>query len=403
MDHTTTRVGEGARLHSAEFFAGDPHAVFRHLRREDPVYRYEYEHGAFWAVTKHSDVIEVGRSPHRFSSAPGLLMPGPETDPLNAMLSGSLIASDPPDHTELRQAVAPLFRAPAVTALEERIRRHTSRLFDEVPTGEPFDLVERLAARIPSWVIGELMGIPDADRDHFRELVDAAVAYSDPQAAFDETGASAVTAAFGYLADLVEQRRRSPGVDLVSALISARVGGEPLDDFRLVQSSFVVLTAGTETTRTLIAQGTRALIEQRAALEHLRRSAAIPREAIEELLRWISPVTHFARTATGDTDLRGRRIADGDVVVLFFLSANRDEDVFGEDADVLRLGRSPNPHLAFGVGDHFCLGAALARLETRVFFEELLRRFSRIEMAGEPEVLITTHIAGLKTLPVILR
>jgi cytochrome P450 len=382
-------------LTDPDFYIGDPYPTYHRLHREAPVYWHPHAHskrGGFWLVSGHGPLSWASRHPEVYSSVPGLALDGPDTEMINMMLSGSIICTDPPVHRDLRRMLLDVFKPTAMEALEPVIRCHVRELLDRIPVGEPFDLVETVAAPLPTWVVGELLGTPPAERTRLEHLVDALVAYSDADAGFDDTGAAAMMAGFSFFGELVEARRAALGPDLVSAFLSG-----------LVQSTYVLLVAGTETVRNVISNGIAALADHPEQLQALRQNPTLIEPAIEEILRWISPVNYFTRTATTDAELAGQSIVAGDKVMLHFAAANRDEAVFGADADDFRIDREPNPHVAMGVGEHYCLGAHLGRLESRLFFEEFLDRFASFEPAGPAPRVRTTHIRGLRSLPLVVQ
>jgi cytochrome P450 len=312
---------------------------------------------------------------------------------MDAVNTGSIIQSDPPMHRQLRREIKHLFTPRAVARMEPVIRDLARELIAAIEPGQPFDLIGGLAARLPTWVIGEMLGVPPADRATLEHTVDASTAFEDPSAS-GATGADAIAKGMAYLAQMIQERRRRPGDDLLSALIAAAEAGGN-DDATLMKHAFVVLAGGTETVRTVVTQGVLALTQHPDQKRRFFGEPGLLSAAIDELLRWSSPVNHFARTALDDVELRGRKIRKGDQVLMVYGSANRDEQVFGPDSEQLRLDRDPNPHLSFGVGEHFCVGSHLARLELRVIFEELLGRFRDVEIVGEPRrvftVLACTH------------
>ncbi len=254
-----------------------------------------------------------------------------------------------------------------------------------------------LPAPLPTIVIAELLGIPSSDRDLFRKWSDATIEVAGTG---EDSGGTGELLA--YLADVIAERRKHPRDDMISRLIAADVDGERLDEQQLQMFGLTLLVAGNETTRNLLAQGTRALAQHPDQLAILVADPAAIPTGVEEMLRLESPIIGFLRTATRDVTLRGQRIRKGDRLWLCYASANRDEDVFGPDADEVRVARNPTPHLAFGIGEHFCLGAALARLEARVCFEELFARFTRIELAGPVEALASPLMRGIVTMPIRL-
>jgi cytochrome P450 len=253
---------------------------------------------------------------------------------------------------------------------------------------------------LPTLLIAELLGAPPDDWERFRQWSDAAVGGNDPEHAGEAP--EALLALYEYFTKLIEARRAEPREDVISILAAAEVDGHGLSDEDLLNFCFLLLVAGNETTRNLIALGTLALIEYPDQLERLLDDPSLIPSAVEEMLRYTSPVTHMLRTATQDVEIRGVEIEAGQRVVMLYGSANRDEDVFGDDAEEFRVDRHPNPHLAFGFGEHLCLGAALARLEARVMFEELLRRYPSIELVGEVARMRATMVPGVKRMPVVL-
>jgi cytochrome P450 len=273
-------------------------------------------------------------------------------------------------------------------------------IMGDIGGGGEVEFADRVAAPLPTLLIAELLGAPPEDWEKFREWSDAAVGSADPDHAGQ--GPEALLALFEYFSKLIEARRIEPRDDVISILADAEVEGHRLSDEDLLNFCFLLLVAGNETTRNLIALGTLALIEHPEQLQRLLDDPSLIPSAVEEMLRFTSPVTHMARTATEDVEIRGVPIRAGQIVVMLYGSANRDEDVFGDDAEDFRVDRQPNPHLAFGFGEHLCLGAALARLEARVMFEELLRRYPSIELVGEVARMRATMVPGVKRMSVVL-
>ena len=352
--------------------------------------------GGFFALTRHEDVLAVSRDPVTFCSGEGIAMRGGEM-----MVPGgvTLISTDPPRHASQRRLINRSFTKGAVSRLEPHVRDIVREALDAVPAGEPFDFVEAVAARVPVIVIAELLGVPVADRDKFIAWTNASVGPADPEYA-DLLGTT-MTEQLAYFEEIIGQRRAQPCDDLISVLVEAEAGHDDFSPHELTLLCFLLLGAGSETTRNLIAHGLAGLVRhpgQQAILREGRDTA----RAIEELLRWVSPLLHQARTVTTSTEIAGQQLAPGDQVVLLYGSANRDQQVFGPDAEDLDVTRNPNPHLAFGYGEHFCLGAALARLEGQVLFEELTDRFGHWTLAGPSERLRSTMIRGIKRLPVVL-
>jgi cytochrome P450 len=387
-------------LDAACFASGPPYEAFRTLRREAPVYWHPHvSAGGFWAVTRHADVLAVSRDSALFSSARKGYMPTPEADPVGLEQSRlMLLGMDPPQHTRLRALVNRGFTPRRVAALEPRIRALCKQIVDAVlPRGE-CDFVRDLAGELPSSLIAELVGIPLDDGRKLYELTE--VMHSADNA---PESAKAVVEMFGYSAGVRAAKRANPGNDLASILLASELDGSRLSDLEFDLFFLLLINAGGDTTRNLVASGMQALIDHPAQLAALRKDRALRGTAIEEMLRFTTPVVQFQRTATRDTELRGVRIREGESVVIFYPSANRDEDVFA-NPDAFDIRRDPNPHVAFGGGgSHFCLGASLARLEIACLFDELLDRVHELENAGPVERLHSWFINGPRRMPVRFR
>jgi cytochrome P450 len=377
----------------------DADALYAWLRAEAPVLEYAPHH---FTVAKYHDIREISRDPERFCSGRGVLVNDPMRGDRPSTAAPSIIHMDPPDHTRFRNIVNRAFTPRAVRALEPRVRELAREVLDAVSDGRVVDLVETIAVPLPVLVIAELLGIPEEHRGDFRRWSDASIEAADHS---DERTLREIGELFAFLRGHLDRARAHPAADLVSALVQAEVDGRRLTDDELVVFCMALLVAGNETTRHLVSGGALALArhpEQRSALAADLRSERVA-VAVEEMLRVVTPVSAFARTATRPTTLRGTQLAAGDYVVMLYASGNRDEEVFGLDADAFDAQRPPDPaHVAFGFGEHLCLGASLARLEARVMFEELLARHPRYEVVGEPAWLRSTVMHGLVTLPVAL-
>lgn len=392
-------LGLDFRPGDPDWYLGDPHATYRRLRREAPVFRVE-PHG-FWFLTRYADVHAVSKDPARFCSSRGFqIHDGMKLqNAFAAELPAAILAMDPPQHTRHRGIVSRFFTPRAVARLEGRVRQLARESLREISPGETRDFVQAVAVRLPVLVIAEILGVPTSEREQFEKWSDDLVLANDG----DATAFPRVAELFAYMSTRALERRAAPRDDLLSALATARPEGRLLDEAELGMAGMILLGGGNETTRNLISGGAEALMahpEQRARLA--RDPSRIPR-AVEEMLRWTSPIRTFGRTATRDTEIRGREIAEGEFVVLCYSAANRDEEAFGPDSDVFDVGRDGPPHLGFGVGQHVCLGAHLARLEARVVFEELLARFPRLEPAGEVRRLRSILINGIEHMPVTFR
>jgi cytochrome P450 len=312
-----------------------------------------------------------------------------------------MMHTDPPVHTRYRKLVQPGFSPSRIRALEEPLRALATRILDELPTGEAVDIVPTLAEPYPVHVIADLLGIPDEDRDRFVLWSDATIPGAS-NLSFEECMAL-MAEMQDYLMAAGRERRGTDGTDLISVLANVEIDGETLTDDELLMFFNQLLVAGNETTRNMISGGLWALANHPDQLQRLVDDRDLISSCVEEWLRWTTPVVAFMRTATVDTELRGVPIAAGDPVLLLYAAANRDEDVFGVDASQFRVDREQNPHVALGFGPHFCIGAALARLEGRILLEEMLDRWSAIEPAGDVVRTGSAIIAGLKQAPLVLR
>ena len=411
-------LGTHPAFHDVEFYLGDPHAAYRWLRAHDPVHRFEPPRAAagragsaIWMLTRWADIRLASKRSGRFTTSRGVLL----NDRLaNAGMkrasylpkTESIIHMDPPKHGRVRNLVSSVFTPRRVAALEPWMRALCREHFDALPTDAPVDLVAEIAAPLPAITMARILGVPPEQWRHFQDCANAMieVAAGDPA----DTGAMARHGAkLGELAESLRERiadrRATPRDDLLSDLVHARVPGLAFDDADVLLMAITLLGAGNETTRTLVARSALALAEHPDERAKLTADPALLPGAIEELLRFTTPVHSHARTALADVELRGRRIREGDYLVLLYASGNRDEEVWA-DGDVLDVARpvERNPHLSFGHGEHFCIGAHLARLEARVVLGELLARFPRYALAGEPRFQRSTHINGIEEMPVVL-
>lgn len=390
-----------------------PHETFALLRREAPVWWYDWPGGrGFWCVTKHADVVSVSRDTKTFSSAQGANLEDLDEEMMAARRS--MLETDPPRHTRLRGLVGPPFTPRAVKAYELALRELTREILDRaLPLGE-FDFVEEIAKELPIRVLARLLGTPDSDTDRLIDWGDRMIANTDPDYAdvlhdSPESEAyrlvpfrsPAALELFEYGHALAAERRREPRDDLVSKLVHTEIDGERLTEREFDTMFLLLVVAGNETTRQAIAHGMLALVEHPDQWERLRGDPQLAWErGADEILRWSSPVLHFRRTATADTEIRGQPVAAGDKVVVWYVSANFDEEVF-EAPERFDVGRSPNRHLTFGGGGpHYCLGAHLAKLEVQVLFDELLPRLDALEVAGPVERMRTNFTNAIKRMPV---
>ncbi|MGA2209785.1 MAG: cytochrome P450 [Acidimicrobiales bacterium] len=384
------------------FVPSVPHELFAELRRTSPVFWHEEEGGVgFWSVMGYHDLVAVNRDSSTFSSYKGGALMMNWDDEILAQQRLMMLNMDPPMHTRYRRLVNKGFTPRMVHELEDRIVERTRELIDSAKDKGEFDFVSDIAAELPLQVIAELMGIPQEDRHKVFDWSNRMVGSNDPE--FLEAPELATAAAmelFAYADGLTVERKANPHDDLVSILAHAEIEGDRLDQLEIDMFFMLLAVAGNETTRNLLSHGMLALMENPDERRKLIERPELLESAIEEMLRYASPVMHFRRTATRDTEIGGQHVAEGDKVIFWHASANRDEAVF-DDPDRFDIGRSPNDHVAFGGGgSHFCLGANLARLEIRVMFTEILREMPALELSGDVQRLCSNFINGIKHLPV---
>jgi len=373
----------------AALYARDPHPLLRRLRAEAPV-AWNEEFG-FWALARHADVSAVSSDHERFCSRRGILV---EEIGVRYESPPTMMHTDPPDHTRYRRLVQPGFRPSVVRALEETIRERTRTLVEAIEDGTPVDVVGQLSVPLPLQVISEIMGLPVEDWERFYEWSEAVIpgATDWPEERRNRLQGEMIT----FLVELTKQRRARPRHDVLTELARASLDGDQLGDAELAMFLVQLLVAGNETTRNMISGGLVAFAEHRGQWQTLSADRSLVAGAVEEMLRFTTPVVSFMRTATRPTELSGVAIGEGEPVLMLYASANRDEEVFGESSGSFEVRRRPNPHISFGFGNHFCLGAALARLEGRVVLEELLHRFGDVATAGTVQRSGSTVIAGVR-------
>jgi cholest-4-en-3-one 26-monooxygenase len=384
------------------FVAGWPHETFKRLRAESPVYWQPSATGdGTWVLSKYHDVWQVSLDQKTYSSERhGAVPRDGMTEEELAGQREMLISMDPPRHTKYRRLVNLGFSPKMVNRLESHIRELANRIIDVFAARGTCDFVNDVAAELPLQVIVEMIGVPVEDRHLVFDWSNKMLAFDDPEyQTAPDVGQIAAMQMYAYANQLAVERKASPRDDLVSVLMAAEVEGEKLTESEFNSFFLLLAVAGNETTRNLISGGMLALIEHPAERARLLADASLMPTAVEEMLRWVTPVMQFRRTLMRDMQIRGQRIREGEQVSLWYGSANRDEDVFPH-ADRFDVGRTPNDHLAFGIGPHFCLGANLARLEIQIMFEELLRRLPDIELAGPVERLRSNFINGIKRMPV---
>ena len=380
------------------------------LRRASPVHWVDEQgYRPFWAITRHGDVMEVERDNHRFLSAPRPLL-APEAVEALAEERGNvlrtLIHMDEPDHKAYRAIAAAWFQPNALKRMEERMHELAVRFVDRMADlGNECDFARDIAVHYPLYVILSLLGLPESDFERMLMLTQQLFGGDDEELRRStdmEEQFTVLLDFFNYFTELTSARRAAPTDDLASALANARIDGAYVPDMDLASYYVIIATAGHDTTSSTIAGGLHALLRHPEELSRLQAEPGLLSTAVEEMIRWVTPVKEFMRTAAEDSVVRDVEIRAGQSVYLAYLSANRDEEVF-DDPFRFDVGRQPNKHLAFGFGPHFCLGAQLARLETRALFAELLPRLESIELAGTPASSATVFVGGLKSLPVRYR
>ena len=377
---------------SGDFWGADPHAGLTWLREHSPVH---WDASAeVWGITKYDDVKEIAKHPDVWSSTGGIR---PDSGP-----TGMMIEQDDPVHWSRRKLVNKGFTPQRVRAQEGKVRGIVDRLIDEVIDQGQCDFVTDVAAWLPLVMIGDALGFEEADHPTLLKWSDdlmRGLGQDDPERV------AAMTDAFvgytQYMAGVIADRRQAPRDDLTSVLVHAEVDGDRFDDDTLVHETLLILIGGDETTRHVITGGLYQLLANRDQWDALAGDRALMSSAIEEMLRWVSPIKNMARTATRDVEFRGEKIREGQKVLLLYPSANRDADQF-RDPFRFDIARSPNEHVAFGFGAHFCLGASLARLELRVMFEQLLDRLPNLHLvdATEPQHRPANFVSGYETMKV---
>jgi cytochrome P450 len=381
------------------------HAALTHLRANAPVSWVDVpDYRPFWAITKHADIMEIERANTLFTNSPRPVLATIEGDEQQAAIGVStLIHMDDPQHRDVRAIGADWFRPRAMRALKLRIDELAQRYVDHMlAAGPECDFVQEVAVNYPLYVIMSMLGIPESDFPRMLKYTQELFGAEDAEfqrGTTKEEQMAVLLEMFQYFNELTASRRENPTEDLASAIANATIDGEPLSDIDTVSYYLIIATAGHDTTSATIAGGLHALIDNPEQRERLRANMDLMPLATEEMVRWVTPVKEFMRTAQQDTTVRGVPIAAGDSVLLSYSSANRDEDVF-DDPFRFDVGRDPNKHNAFGYGVHFCLGAALARMEVNSFFSELVPRLQSIELAGDPQHIATIFVGGLKHLPI---
>ncbi len=415
-------ITDGLDLVSSRAYAekGVPHALWTRLRAESPVHHCAPEgFEPFWAITRHADICEISKQPDKFSSAQGIVMLAQKQEA--AVRQGNqgfaamrvIIEMDPPEHRSYRQVTSPVFTPRAVKSLDAIIETSARELVDKLVAAADesgvgaCDFANDVAVAHPLRILSTMLGLPRESEPLILRLTNEAFGEDDPDLQRKAEDRQQATLALGiefYQAfdKIIQDRRANPTDDLASVLANATIDGKPMGMMETVGYYLITFTAGHDTTKNALVGGMRAFLENPDEFAKLKRQPELVEPAVEEIVRWTSPVNHMKRTVTEDYELRGQRMKAGDRLVLFYASANRDEEVF-EDPFAFRIDRSPNRHLGFGIGEHFCLGANLARRSQRALWLELARRMESVELAGEPAQIHSAFVVGLKKLPIRYR
>ncbi|HEY9316260.1 cytochrome P450 [Williamsia sp.] len=381
------------------------HSALTHLRTTAPVSLVESpKYRPFWAITKHEDIMAISRNNSLFTNFPRpVLIKAVQEEMDIASQVKTLIHMDDPEHKVVRAIAGDWFRPKAMKAMKARVSELATTYVDKMRAMDgDYDFVQQIAVNYPLYVIMSLLGVPESDFPLMLKLTQELLGSEEPEyhrGANQEDRTMALLEMFEYFNAVTASRREHPTDDLASTIANATIDGEPLSDIETVSYYLIIATAGHDTTSATIAGGMQALIENPGERARLVSDPGLITSAAEEMIRWTTPVKAFMRTAAQDTEVRGVPVAQGESLLLSYVSGNRDEDIF-DDPFRFDVGRSPNNHVAFGYGVHFCLGAALARMEVSSFYSELLPRLESVELAGEPELIATTFVGGLKHLPV---
>jgi cytochrome P450 len=399
----------GVNIVDSDVYAkqGYPHDIWTWMRREEPVFWWDRTEGVpFWAITKHSDITEISKQPERFLNAPRLTI-SHQPEQRNDEFPPTLIQMDPPKHGVYRQLVSHRFTPSGLRKIHADVERIGKDIVDALVKNDvsgECDFVKEVAAPLPIAVIAWLLGVPEADWNLLFDWTNRIIGSGDPEFQVEgktpqESARQTMVDLFTYFTGLVEEKRKSPKDDLVTLFTQAEIDGKPLEFMDILAWCLIIVIAGNETTRNGTSGGMLAFIQNQDQLRKLQADPSLLPSAVEEVVRWSTPIIHFGRTAVEDCEIRDKKIRAGDALALFYPSANRDEEVF-EAPFEFRIDRKPNRHLGFGIGEHFCLGSHLARLEMMVAYKYLLPRIEEVELAGPVERLQSSLVGGVKHLPI---
>lgn len=396
---------ENLDIITSEKYARDgyPHPEWTWLRKNDPVHWYESDYcEPFWAITKHADIVAIGKNPKDWIIEPRLAVF--TRDAPVEVVTRHLLTMDPPDHGRYRNLTAKWFTPRTVKVWEPKVQRVTRDTLDAAAKKGDIDFVADVSAPITIAVIALMLGVPEEDWHLLFRWTNEIIAPEDPDfqkgRSTSETSDAARTELFSYFKALSDKRRKDPKDDILSVVLNGKIDGKPLDDFELLSYYFLLVVAGNETTRNAMTGGVQCFLDHPGEWKKVVADPDPARieAAIEETVRWTTPVIQFARTATRDMQLRGRTIKQGQSVCLFYASGNRDEEIFA-DPFVFRVDRVENDHIGFGRGEHVCLGAHLARLEIRAMYSQLRERLVRMERTGDVERVHSSFVGGIKRAP----
>ncbi len=380
---------------------GYPHPEWTWLRHNDPVHWTDTDYSdPFWAITKHADIVAIGKNPTDWIIEPRLAVFTREAP--EEPTSRHLLTMDPPDHGRYRNLTAKSFTPRTVKVWEPKVQTVTKDILDKAGEKGDIDFVADVSAPITIAVIALMLGVPEEDWHLLFRWTNEIIAPEDPDFArgrsATETSESARIELFTYFKELSDRRRKNPTDDILSIIVKSQIGEKPLDDFELLSYYFLLVVAGNETTRNGMTGGIQCFLDNPGEWKKMVENPDLVEGAIEETVRWTTPVIQFCRTATRDMELRGRTIREGESVCLFYASGNRDEEIF-DDPFVFRIDRKPNDHIGFGRGEHVCLGAHLARLEIRTMYQQLGERLVSMERTAPVVRVRSSFVGGIKRAP----
>jgi len=382
---------------------GYPHAEWAYLRKHAPVYYFDRgNYDPFWAITKHADIVEVGKNPDDFIIAPRIAVFSRDV-PADVVPLRHLLSMDGQEHRDYRNVTAKQFTPRVVQQWAPKVQRITREVLDEAAAKGACDFVQDVSAPITIAVIALMLGVPAEDWRLLFRWTNETIAPEDPEfqrgRTTEQTNQDARVELFNYFTDLAEKRRKQPQSDMISVVLSGKVNGQPIGAFELLSYYLLLVVAGNETTRNAMTGGMIAFNENPDQWRALVANEKLLDPAIEEIVRWVTPVNQFTREATRDYTIRGTKIAKGQSVCLFYASGNRDEEIFDEPFR-FKIDRSPNDHIGFGRGEHVCLGAHLARLELRTVFSQIRERLESFERTGPAERARSSFVGGIKRAPI---